>query len=123
MNQNSPITPSDILVLATIASLAFGVVTTITKIIIDLATKKFGPKVLPEQPYACKYDHERIHTVIMMQNKNMERMLAQNGEQITAIRDASHAAQLRHEIVLAKLSETSRRLDDIHKGLGSSSRS
>lgn len=111
-----PITMADILLFATVASISFTLVAGVGKWVMGYLTLKFGAKpaetsmeksarIMADQSMQCRFDHEGINKLIVAQNRNIEELLKQNGEQIRALTDANHNAQLRHQIVLSELKE------------------
>lgn len=102
---DAPITISDIAVFAAVASALFAIASQITRALITYLSEKFGTKssVLTKQSVQCNFDHKELHAMVAAQNTNIAKMLEQNGEQIKALTDINHNAQLRHQIVLAKL--------------------
>jgi hypothetical protein len=105
------LTLTDIATFAAIAGAAVSVFGTGLKLLVEYLTAKFGNRMTPqEQSDQCRIDHDKLGGILTAQNANIARMiemqnkqLEQNGEQIKALSDANHAAQLRHQIVLNEL--------------------
>jgi len=116
---DSPITLTDLATLAAVAGAVFAGV----RFLVDYLTSKFNQQMTPaEQSAQCRFDHDKLGSVLAQQNANMSRqndniyeLLKQNGEQIKALADANHAAQLRHQIVLSHLESQSEKLSEIKK--------
>ena len=102
---DTPITLADVAVFATVAGAVVSITATGLRLLVDYLSSKFGsPKMtVAEQSANCQFDHRQINALITQQNANIAKMLEQNGEQIKALSDANHAAQLRHQIVLNEL--------------------
>lgn len=102
--KDSPITLADVLTIVAIASAAFGVISQLAKAGMSYLTAKFSKgATAAKQSSQCNFDHKEIHSLVLAQNANITKMLEQNGEEIKALTDLNHNAQLRHQIVLAKL--------------------
>lgn len=103
--KDSPITLADVITVVALASAAFGVISQLAKAGMSYLTAKFSKSGSPadRQAAQCNFDHKEIHSLVVAQNANITKMLEQNGEQIKALTDINHNAQLRHQIVLAKL--------------------
>jgi len=100
----APITLTDIATFAAIAGAIFSILSVLARVGMEYLTSKFGNRMtVAEQSERCRFDHSQINALITQQNANIARMLEQNGEQIKALHDESHANQLRHQIILAKL--------------------
>lgn len=102
---DSPISLADILTVVAIAGGAFGILSQLVKAAMAYLTAKFSKNGNPivRQALQCNFDHKELHALVVAQNANITKMLEQNGEQIRALTDINHNAQLRHQIVLAKL--------------------
>src|SRR6056297_1232216 len=101
---DTPITLTDIATFAAIAGAVVSIVGTALKLAIEYLSTRFGGRMtVAEQSANCRFDHREINALITQQNANIAKMLEQNGEQIKALSDANHAAQLRHQIVLNEL--------------------
>lgn len=89
------------------------VVRVLTAIILSkLPSYRRAEMLAGEQAAQCKFDHESLHSILVAQNSTIAKMLEQNGKQIEALRDANHAAELRHQVVLARLDRIS---DHLHR--------
>lgn len=111
MNE-TPITLADIATFAAIGGAVFSVLSVSVKALVDYLTARFGNSMTPaEQSAQCRFDHNEINNLITQQNANIATMLKQNGEQIKALAEGNHAAELRHQIVLAKLQRIEDHID------------
>jgi len=118
----TPITIADIATFAAIAGGIFSVLSVLSKAGIEFLTAKFGNKMtVAEQSAQCRFDHKELGGVLAQQNANITKLyqqnveqMRQNGEQIKALSDANHAAQLRHEIVLNSLKENKTEITSKH---------
>ena len=72
-------------------------------ILTKLPSFKRAETLAGEQAAQCKFDHESLHGIMVAQNNTIEKMLEQNGKQIEVLREANHAAELRHQVVLSRL--------------------
>ena len=97
------LTVSNLAALATIFGVIFATITTLVKLLVEFLASKFNSPIINEQPERCKFDHKEINQLIVQQNANIFRMLEQNGEQIKALNEGNHNAQLRHQIVVSEL--------------------
>jgi len=101
---DTPLTLTDIATFAAIAGAVVSIFGTGLKMLIDYLSRRFGNDMtVRQQSEQCHFDHDKISGILVSQNANIAKMLEQNGKQIAALSDASHAAELRHQIVLAKL--------------------
>lgn len=111
-----PITPGDVLMFASIAAVVFTLTAGLGKWFMGYLSLKFGPKtpqsrmedsarMMAEQSQQCRFDHDSINKLIATQQKNIEQLLQQNGEQLRALAEANHNAQLRHQIMLAEFKD------------------
>lgn len=106
--KDAPISLVDIVAAATVVSVVFGIIVQLLKFGMDFLTAKFSPVTKAErlaqaQSDQCRFDHASIGGLVATQNANIAKMLEQNGKQIEAMKDANHAAELRHQVVLARL--------------------
>ncbi len=100
----SPLTLADIATFAAIAGAVVSILGTGLKVLVEYLTRRFGSDMtVRQQSENCRFDHEKLSNILASQNANIAKMLEQNGKQIDALSEASHAAELRHQIVLAKL--------------------
>jgi hypothetical protein len=112
MTPDTPITLTDIATFAAIAGAIFSVLSALARAGIEYLTAKFGNRMtVAEQSAQCRFDHGEINALITTQNANISTMLKQNGEQIKALSDGNHAAELRHQILLAKLQRIEDHID------------
>jgi len=56
-----------------------------------------------EQSAQCHYDHSKLTDMLAVQNDHIAKLLEQNGKQIELMSNASHAAELRHQIYIGKM--------------------
>lgn len=79
---------------------------------------------IAEQSAQCRFDHEKIgsklsthqHEMVDMvraQNERIIQLHEQNGKQLDYMREASHNAELRHQITVSHFQEQGRILNDI----------
>ena len=109
---DTPITITEIATFAAIGGAIFSVLSVSVKALVDYLTVKFGSGMtVAEQSAQCRFDHNEINHLITQQNQNISTMLKQNGEQIKALAEGNHAAELRHQIVLAKLQRIEDHID------------
>jgi hypothetical protein len=109
---DAPITPADIATFAAIAGTIFSLLHLGLRMLIEFLTAKFGNRMtVADQSAQCRFDHAEINALITRQNANIATMLQQNGEQIKALSEGNHAAELRHQIVLAKLQRIEDHID------------
>lgn len=93
--------------IATISGIV-AAVTIIVGAVVRVLTAWILSKIPPSknsnyQPSECRFDHQSLNQILVTQNANIAKMLEQNGKQIEALRDANHAAELRHQVVLSRL--------------------
>lgn len=109
----TPITISDLATVAAIAAAVFGLVMQALKLLTDFLTAKLvGKEGSQAQSAQCRFDHQNLNALVAQQNANIAKMLDQNGKMIDAVSNVSHAAELRHQIVLAKLESLERTISN-----------
>lgn len=110
------LTLTNIAVIAGVASSLFAILSALTRALVEYLTVKISPNkmTVAEQSAQCRFDHDKITTklqnqqndvtvMIQAQNEHIGRLLEQNGEQLKYMRDASHNAELRHQITISRL--------------------
>jgi hypothetical protein len=110
---DAPITLSSLATVGALAAAVFGIVFPIFRALIEYLTARFGPmsradRAAADQNAQCRFDHSNISTLVATQNSNIATMLRHNGEMLEQLKQSNHDAQLRHQILLAKLE----RIDD-----------
>jgi len=108
-------TVPNIAAIAGVAGSVFAIVSGFVKFLVSYLEAKFSGKMtVAEQSAQCRFDHEQIgstvraqanevNSMIQNQNEHIARLLDQNGKQLQYMSDASHNAELRHQITMAKL--------------------
>jgi uncharacterized membrane protein YcjF (UPF0283 family) len=108
---NEAITLTDLATVASIVSVCAAIAYKLFSIGMEYLQVKLGrpselaqhSEHLRQQSDACKFEHSSISSLLLSQNATIVKTLEQNGKMIDAIKDASHVAELRHQIILAKL--------------------
>jgi H+/Cl- antiporter ClcA len=102
------LTLADYAVISSIIGVVGGLCVAVLNFLINFLNTKFkgeskSEKIQREQSEACRFDHAGIQGILTQQNVNIIELLKQNSAQIAAFREATHASELRHQIVLQKL--------------------
>jgi hypothetical protein len=110
------LTLTNLSILVSIAGTVFAVMSGLMRFFLEYLTSRFGKAemTVAEQSAQCRFDHETIGeklrvqgaemtAQIKAQNEYIATLLRQNGEQLKYMSDASHNAELRHQIIISKL--------------------
>ena len=112
---NDAITLTNLATFAVIASAAFAIANGLVRFGMSYLQARFGrdaSAMTPaEQSAQCQFDHSKINSLMVQQNGNIGELLKQNGEQIKALQSSNHNAELRHQVILARLDKLDYRME------------